>query len=184
MIQFYKPNPKVTGSACSFWHSTEEKCVFASMIKQDSWDASRKTGSFSKNKGDAKNIVIIKFSMIEASGLIDAIERNTAYTGYHTSKKQILKFNFSPYVNKVKNEQVGFSFSINKESKEDSTDKSSFIIGLLFPEARHLKEYLLFSTQRIFEKNVYKGKNSKGDNAPKPKQEESPSNDPLDEQEW
>ena len=153
------------------------------MIKQDSWDASRKTGSFSKNKGHAKNSVIIKFSMTEAAGLIDAIERNTSYSGYHTSKKQIAKFNFSPYINKTKNEQVGFSFSINKESKEDSTDKSSFIIGLLFPEARYLKEYLIFSTQRIFEKNVYKGKNNKEDE-PKQPQQGSSDNDPLDEQEW
>ena len=152
------------------------------MIKQDSWDASRKTGSFSKNKGNAKNSVIIKFSLTEAAGLIDAIERNCTYSGYHTSKKQIARFNFSPYINKKENKQVGFSFSINKESKEDSTDKSSFVIGLLFPEARMLKEYLSFSIKRIFEKNVYQGKNNKGD-SPK-KEQPSPDNDPLDEQEW
>ena len=182
MIQFYKPNPRVTGSACSFWHSSEEKCVFASMIKQDSWDDSRKTGSFSKNKGHAKNSVIIKFSMIEAAGIIDAIERNAASSGYHTSKKQIVRFNFSPYINKNKNEQVGFSFSMNKESKEDSTEKSSFVIGLLFSEARHLKEYLIFSTQRIFEKNVYQGKNNKGGSTTS---DQPPSDsDPLNEQEW
>ena len=153
------------------------------MIKQDSWDGSRKTGSFSKNKGHAKNSVIVKFNMIEAAGIIDAIERNTASSGYHTSKKQIVKFNFSPYINKSKNEQVGFSFSMNKESKEDSTEKSSFVIGLLFSEARYLKEYLIFSTQRIFEKNVYKGKNNKGD-APKEQESQPSDSDPLNEQEW
>ena len=50
MIQFYKPNPKVTGSACSFYLNRDGS-LMASMLKQDSWNDQRKTGSFSKNKG-------------------------------------------------------------------------------------------------------------------------------------
>ena len=185
MIQFYKPNPKVTGSACSFWSSTEEKAFFSSFIKQDSWNADRRTGSFVKNKDNPKAKVMVKFSMTEASGIIDAIERNAEYCGYHGSKNQIVKFKFAPYISKKDNKQVGFSFSVNKEAKEDSTDKVNFIIGLYYPEARMLKQFLIYSLERIFEKTAYTGKNNKEESgakkAPKPKPEEA---DPLDDQEW
>ena len=49
MIQFYKPNPKVTGNACSFF-LTADGSIMASMIKQDSWNDAKKTGSFQKTK--------------------------------------------------------------------------------------------------------------------------------------
>ena len=193
MIQFYKPNPKVTGSACSFWSSTEEKAFFSSFIKQDSWNADRRVGSFVKNKDNPRAKVMIKFSMVEASGIVDAIERNAEYGGYHGSKNQIVKFKFAPYVSKKENKQVGYSFSVNKEDKEDSTNKISFVIGLYYPEARMLKQFLIYSLERIFEKTAYTGKNKKegsykendkaetADKAPKPEQEKA---DPLDDQEW
>ena len=34
-------------------------------------------------------------------------------------------------------------YGVNKENKEDSTDKTSFIIGFTFGEARLLKQYLI-----------------------------------------
>ena len=54
MIQFYKPNPKVSGTACSFW-VTQNGDAMASMIKQASWNDAKKTGSFSANKGNSQN---------------------------------------------------------------------------------------------------------------------------------
>ena len=185
MIQFYKPNPKVTGSACSFWCSTEEKAFFSSFIKQDSWNSDRRTGSFVKNKDNPKAKVMVKFSLIEASGVVDAIERNTEYGGYHGSKNQIIKFKFTPYISKKENKQVGFSFSVNKESKEDSTDKSSFIIGLYYPEARMLKEFLIHSLGKVFEKTAYKGKKDKEETEQqKPSPTQPEESDPLNDQEW
>ena len=185
MIQFYKPTPKVTGSACSFWSSTEEKALFASFIKQDSWNSDRRTGSFAKNKDNPKAKAMVKFSMTEASGIIDAMERNVEYGGYHGSKNQIVKFKFAPYISKKENKQVGFSFSVNKEAKEDSTDKVSFIIGFYYAEARMLKQFLIHSLERIFEKNSYSGKNNKEEEAPQKSPAPPPKeNDPLDDQEW
>ena len=48
------------------------------------------------------------------------------------------------------NKQVGFSYSVNKEDKEDSTSKANFIIGLDYGEARLLKEYLTYSLASMF----------------------------------
>jgi len=153
MIQFYKPNPSVKGSACSFW-MTDDKALMSSFIKQDSWDSARKRGSFSKNKDNPKAKALVKYSQVEAGGLIDAIERNVLWSAYHSSKNQIVKVNFGPYMDKKTGEQKGFSYAVNKEGKEDSTDKVSFIIGLTFPEARLLKEFLSALLQKTFENST------------------------------
>lgn len=174
MIQFYKPNPKVTGCACSFWLN-RDGTIMSSFIKQDSWNDAKKTGSFSKNKDNPKARVIVKLNRIEIAGIIDTIESNREFSVYHNSEKQTLQIRFCPYLDRedqvteigqfsgevsVKNDkasltgpafgvitkkakaQKGFSFSVNKQDKEDSTSKSSFLIGLTFPEARLLKNDL------------------------------------------
>ena len=120
MIQFYKPNPKVTGNACSFF-LTADGSIMASMIKQDSWNDAKKTGSFSKNKGVPSKSVMTKLSRIEVAGIIDAIEANREWTAYHQSQKQVVQMKFCPYMRG--GDQVGFSFSINKQDREDSTIK-------------------------------------------------------------
>tara|TARA_R100000008_G_scaffold85855_2_gene76894 strand:+ start:309 stop:830 length:522 start_codon:yes stop_codon:yes gene_type:complete len=139
-LQFYKPNQKSTGTACSFWRNSEDNTFWVSLIKQDSWNSKTKTGSFSKNKDNPKKRAIIKFSDLEIAGFIDAIERNVEYSGYHGSQKQVVKFNFKPYLKD--GSQLGFSFAVNKEDKEDSTDKQNYLMGFYYPEAMRLKIYL------------------------------------------
>ncbi len=107
-LHFYKPNQKSTGTACSFWRNSEDNTFWISLIKQDSWNSKTRTGSFSKNKDNPKKRVIVKFSDLEIAGLIDSIERNAEYKGYHGSQKQIVTFNFKPYIKN--DEQLGFSF--------------------------------------------------------------------------
>jgi hypothetical protein len=160
MIQFYKPNPSVKGSACSFW-MTDDKALMSSFIKQDSWDSARKRGSFSKNKDNPRAKALVKYSQVEAAGLIDAIERNTTWSAYHSSKNQIIKIIFGPYMDKKTGEQKGFSYGVNKEAKEDSTDRIGFIIGLTFPEARLLKEFLSGLLQKTFENSAMFADNNK-----------------------
>tara|TARA_R100000008_G_scaffold85599_1_gene75961 strand:+ start:837 stop:1394 length:558 start_codon:yes stop_codon:yes gene_type:complete len=139
MIQFYKPNAKNTGSACSFWVNRDGS-VMASLIKQASWDSQRKIGSFSKNKENPKGRVITKLSRTEVGGILDSIESNREFSAYHSSQKQVVQMKFGPYMRG--DSQVGFSYSVNKQDKEDSTFKASFVIGFTFPEARVLKHDL------------------------------------------
>ncbi len=141
MIQFYKPNPKVTGSACSFWLN-QDGSIMSSLIKQDSWNEQKRIGSFSKNKDNPNARVIVKLSRIEVAGIIDAIEREVEFKTYHNSQNQTLQIKFSLYIDKVSNEKKGFSFSVGKQDKEDSSVKSSFIIGFTYPEARLLRHDL------------------------------------------
>ena len=114
MINFYKANPRVTGTACSFYLNPRDNVFFSTMIKQDSWDSNRRIGSFAKNKDNPSKKVNIKFSPTEIAGIIDALESNREFGGYHGSN-QVVKFKFCPYLKDGK--QIGFSYSVNKESK-------------------------------------------------------------------
>ena len=139
MIQFYKPNAKVTGTACSFWLNRDNS-VMASMIKQASWNSDRKIGSFAKNKDNPKKRVIVKLSRLEVAAIMDSIQSNRELSTYHRSQNQVLQIKFCPYVRDE--QQVGFSFSVNKQEKEDSTARTGFIIGFTFPEAKLLSHDL------------------------------------------
>jgi hypothetical protein len=149
MIQFYKPNAKMTGSACQFYLNYTDGSFFSTLIKQASWDANKKTGSFQANKQNPSKNVIIKLSPAEVAGIIDAIERDAEFKGYHSSSQQVVQFSFSPYMRDGK--QVGYSYSVSKQGKEDSTQKASFLIGLYFNEARLLRQHLEFLLNKHFE---------------------------------
>ena len=149
MIQFYKPNPRLTGSACSFWMNSDNT-IMSSMIKQDSWDDKRKVGSFAANKDNPKGRVIVKLSPSEIGGIIDSLESNREFSTYHSSAKQTLQLKFCPYLDKQTSNQKGFSFAVNKQDKEDSTNKVGFIIGFTFAEGRYLKEYLVYLLSKFF----------------------------------
>lgn len=161
-ISYYKPNSKNTGSACSFWLSPKDNRFYACIIKQDSWNAAKRTGSFSQNTENPQKKVIVKFSNVEIGGILDAIDNNRGFSGYHdgatTQFSTALKF--EPYTRD--GSQIGFSFMVTKSSKEDATKKTSFVIGLSFSEGRLLKEYLTFLLNRSFaiEADSYK-QNSK-----------------------
>jgi len=142
MIQFYKPNPRNSGSACSFY-KTRDGAIMFSIIKQASWDDSKKTGSFQKNKTDPKGNVKVKLSLAEAAGILESIDKDVEFKEYHNSQNQSIQIRFAPYVDKNTNERKGFSLSVNKTGK-DSQEKLSFVIGLTFKEARLLREYMVY----------------------------------------
>ena len=149
MVQFYKPNAKMTGSACQFYLNHNDAAIFTTLIKQASWDANKKTGSFQANKDNPSKNVIIKLSQAEVAGFIDALERSVEFKGYHSSSLQVVQFSFGPYMRDGK--QVGFSYSVSKQGKEDTTQKSSFLIGLYFNEAVLLRNHLAFLLDKSFE---------------------------------
>jgi len=122
----------------------------ASLIKQASWDGNAKKGSFAKNKDNPNKRVIVKLNPAEVGGLIDSIETNREFSNYHTSQNQTLQIKFTPYLRN--GDQVGYSFSVFKQDKTDSTNKVSYVIGFTFPEARYLKEFLIYVLRKIFEK--------------------------------
>jgi len=77
MIQFYKPNAKNTGAACSFWYNPQQKAFWASIIRQASWDAKNRSGSFQKNKNIQEKNVKVKLNVNEIGGILDCLENET-----------------------------------------------------------------------------------------------------------
>jgi len=148
MVQFYKPNPRNSGSACSFY-KTRDGAIMFSIIKQASWDDSKKTGSFQKNKTDPKGNVKVKLSLAEVAGILETVDKDAEFKEYHNSQNQSIQIRFAPYVDKNTNERKGFSLSVNKTGK-DSQEKLSFIIGLTFKEARLLREYMVYIIHDLF----------------------------------
>ena len=163
MISFYKPNSKNSGTACSFTVNPKDASIWGSLIKQSSWNDAKKIGSFSENQNNPNKSVKVKFSLTEAAGMLDAIERNIEFSAYHTSEKQTTRINLCPYMRDEK--QVGFSYAVNKEDKQNSENKQSYLIGFYFNEARLLKEFLSYSLNSVFEsqriESIKKLKNKK-----------------------
>lgn len=163
MISFYKPNSKNTGTACSFSVNPKDQSLWSSLIKQSSWNETKKIGSFSENQNNPNKSVKVKFSLVEAAGLLDAIERQTEFSAFHNSEKQSIQIRFSPYIKD--NKQVGFSYIVNKTDKQNSENKQSYLIGLYFNEANLLKQFLIYALNTVFEsqriENIKKIKNSK-----------------------
>lgn len=163
MISFYKPNSKNTGTACSFSVNPKDESIWSSLIKQSSWNDSKKIGSFSENQNNPNKSVKIKFSLTEAAGILDALERQGEFSAYHTSEKQTTQIKFSPYIKD--NKHVGFSYVVNKADKQNSENKQSYLIGFYFNEARLIKEFLSYALNSVFEsqriENIKKLKNSK-----------------------
>lgn len=191
MIQFYKPNSKNTGSGCSFNFSAKDECVFVNLIKQSSWDESKKRGSFAGNAQNPKMSCSVKLSSTEAGDIISAIRRNSEFSGFHDSPKQVTRIKFSPYnrpnkENPQQTVQVGFSLSVSKESKENAQDKTSFLMGFTFGEAVKLEAYLSMALVKTFE-NAIKTQESKTPSAPQnsSKKEEAPQKaESSDEDLW
>ena len=186
MLQFYKPNAKNTGCSCTFTFNRKERAMFASLMRQFSWDASKRRGSFAGNKDNPKAKTNVKFNFTEASGVLDAIESNRKFSAYHSSSAQITRIEFSPY--ERDGNQLGFTLKVGREAKDDSTDKSQFLIGFNFPEARLLKEYIIHNLRQSFAEEDSKYQKSSAPSTPQGNRQNdvdfSPSqNEPDDDEE-
>ena len=78
-IQFYKPNASNKGVAVSVSFNPADSGIYVSFIKQFSWDAAKRIGSFKGNKDNPKAKKNIKFNDIEVAGIIRAIEKEEKY---------------------------------------------------------------------------------------------------------
>ena len=149
MIQFYKPNAKNTGSACSFSYSKKDKALWVNFVRQSSWNTESKTGTFRGAAPEKK--AYSKFSVTELAGLVHAIETNGEYGNFHGTKERNTTFKFSPYIRE--GNQVGYSFSLSQNNAQENV-KKSFIIGFNFAEGRMLKEYALTVLKNYFTDSI------------------------------
>lgn len=157
--QIYHGNKAVKGSACSFWYSDNHDCVITELLKQNSWDETKKVGSF-----DKENKVSVKLSFLEVSAIIDCIEKNRPFSTFHRSEHAKSKsISFIPWMNTLEGKatQKGFSFSMKEmqeknENSEPAEDFNGGVIGLTFAEARYIREFLIHCLHLSFRNNQAK----------------------------
>ena len=152
-LAFFKPNSKSTGHLCSFKYSKLDNSFMAELVKQSSWDAQRHQGSFAGK--DPSKKVSVKLSETEIGQILACIKKNLDVCGgkawYHASKNQITRIKCEPWFKMSKDDsgnwvksggQLGYSFKVQKEDKEDTSNKSNFSITLDYGEAETLLSYL------------------------------------------
>lgn len=146
----YKPNTKNTGCAFSFKIITKDKEGFLSKptfliqaIKQASWNSNKRTGSFSANAKDPEKNIYCKINENEAGAIIDALEKYSEFSAYHTYNDDKTTISLKPY---QKNNGVdAWSFGVIKNST------LKFGIGIEMGEARTLKTLLELYLTRLFD---------------------------------
>lgn len=153
MIHIYHPNKAVKGFATSFWYSERDDTIFATLIKQSGWDDVKQNGIFKGSIDDPNKKVNIKLEYTEISAILDCIDRGRPFTNFHDNDEFKKSISFTPWMgqdNAGVAVQRGFSFSVTVQSKQDSTFKNSFYIGLTYAEARLIREFLIFTLHSHF----------------------------------
>jgi len=144
-IQFYKPNSSNKGVAVSISFNPADSGIYVSFIKQFSWDAAKKIGSFKGNKDNPKAKKNIKFNDIEVAGIIRAIEKEEKWSTFHKFNNESgVSISFSPYIKD--NVMAGFGLRIS-----DSKDKENvFSVGFTNDESIKLREWFKLSLEESF----------------------------------
>ena len=149
-IQIYKPNASVKGFAASFRYSTDKDCVFAQLIRQSTWNDEQKLGGFKESMTDPTKKTTAALGFTEIGAILDCIERNRPFKTYHDSDKEAKSISFTPWMDKnTPPTHLGFSFAITVKGKNGEPD-NAFYIGLTFPEARELREFLVWALHQHF----------------------------------
>ena len=96
-LTLYKPNSKNSGCAFSFRIGVNKKyepTLYVSAIQQFSWDASKRSGSFSGNRDNPDKNINIKFNEFECGAIISCIKNRFEYNTFHKfeDNKTTIKF--------------------------------------------------------------------------------------------
>lgn len=151
MIHIYHPNKAVKGFACSFWYSEKDDTLFATLIKQAGWDEKTQNGLFKESLNDPTKKVNIKLDYVEAAAILDCVERNRPFKTFHDNEESPKTIQFVPWMSQDATPVIkGYSFSVTVGSKQDSAFKNSFYIGLTFAEGRLIREFLINSIHKHF----------------------------------
>ena len=144
-IQFYKPNASNKGVAVSVSFNPADSGIYVSFIKQFSWDAAKRIGSFKGNKDNPKAKKNIKFNDIEVAGIIRAIEKEEKWSTFHKFNNDSgVSISFAPYIKD--NIMAGFGLRVS-----ESKDKENiFSVGFTNDESIKLREWLKLSLEESF----------------------------------
>ena len=155
MINIWKPNPKVTGTACRFWVN-RDNAIMGSLIKQASWDDRKKKGFFQQNKEDPDKNVIIRFQQKEIADIINVFENNAEFSTYHRSKKQILQIRFTPWLNNEEEEETVGNLGGNVEVSNEKATLKGPVGGIITKSVKKQRGFSLSVNKQDVEDSTKK----------------------------
>mgnify|MGYP001593512640 FL=1 len=159
---YFSANPKGSGAALFVSFQSKEQCVFFKLLKQVSWDAKSRTGSFKDGA-----FVNVKFSPDEVADFIRAVRVNGESKFYHQFINNVTSGWFRYYHFDAENNnpaKSGFGLTVKNGDTE-------FKVGFTLGSAERLAEYLKFALQRINEAIYAADKKDAEEYAAKKKQE-------------
>lgn len=136
-LSFYKPNSYNKGSASQFQFGAKDNDygLYVSVVKQASWDASSKKGSFSENAKNPQKNKRVKLNAGEAAAICRVVLSETdKWSSVHRSESKITSLQFSHYIKD--GVKLGYGFSIAEK------DAESFMLSLTNDEGYVLKNFL------------------------------------------
>ena len=147
-IQFYKPNASNKGVAVSISFNPSDSGIYVSFIKQFSWDAAKRIGSFKGNKDNPKAKKKIKFNDIDVAGIIRSIEKEEKLSTFHKFNNDSgVSISFAPYIKD--NVMAGFGLRVSESKDKDNI----FSVGFTNDESVKLREWLKLSLEESFKVN-------------------------------
>jgi hypothetical protein len=140
-IVFYKPNPRNSGCAASLScgvNTRNQKIEFyLNMVKQVSWNAAERKGSFKSE--DPNNKIALKFNITELGSLCYTIATGNDFSTVHRSESGMTSIKFAPY---MKGDKRAFGLSVSR-------NKNKFSIGFEENEAVVIDEFCRQSIRDI-----------------------------------
>lgn len=140
-MKFYKPNPRVTGSCCSFSVTSTGKSqgVYVEILKQKSWDDKAKTGTFDSDK---ENKVHLKFTPAEVAEMMMICQRQKGTVKFfHNTGTVTSQISFGVW--EKDGVAKGIALSAAKGDKKG-------LVSLTFGESFLLLKWFDFALARIF----------------------------------
>ena len=139
-LSFFKPNSSNTGHALSFkvQRYKDKDVLMLEFVKQASWNAESKTGSFSANAKDKTKKCSVKFEPIEVGAIINTIKRHLPSSFFHKGADYMTKISLSVYEKKAQEGQApqkAFSLGVIR-------GEAKFSASLEFSEAELLLSFL------------------------------------------
>lgn len=139
-VNIYKPNSSSSGCACSF-QVADNGTLYVNAIQQFSWNADKRTASFSENVKKDGKFVNIKFNEFECGAMIRAIRNLTEVSFFHSferdSHKDTTQISFKPWVKNQKDIDSASSdqkptpvYAFGLSITRNSTDKFKLPIEL------------------------------------------------------
>lgn len=162
-LPFYKPNAKNTGVLANFsiGQRDSKPAFYLNMIRQHSWDANKRTGSFRENNDDADKKIAIKLNHTELGEFLASIASRVPYSGFHNFNDNKTSILLTPWdkPRKVKTKDGEETYKTDAFGLVVTRNGSdTFRLPLDPGEVKVLERFIHRYLDVFFESNVYDSK--------------------------